>query len=67
MAGAVGGHAGPPSTEVRGLATGGCMATGGRAVESCGLSGGLSLQGELFEEKLVANIVEGGEGHGPLM
>jgi hypothetical protein len=43
------------------------MATGGRAVESCGLSGGLSLQGELFEEKLVANIVEGGEGHGPLM
>jgi hypothetical protein len=48
------------------LVTGGRLSTGGRAVEGCGGGGGLSIQGELLEEKLIADVVEGQEWHGPL-
>lgn len=57
--GAVGGHARAP-------VDGGRLATGGCAVECRGGGGGLNLQVELLEEKLIADVVEGGEWHGPL-
>jgi hypothetical protein len=42
------------------------LTTGRRAVEGLGGSGCLSLHVELLDEKLVADDMEGGEGHGPL-
>jgi hypothetical protein len=45
---------------------GGRLATGGCVVECRGGGGGLNLQVELLEEKLIADVVEGGEWHGPL-
>jgi hypothetical protein len=42
------------------------LTTERRTIEGRDESGCLSLHGELLEEKLVANDVEGGEGHNPL-
>lgn len=44
-----------------GLATRGLLATESRTVEGRG-RGGLGLQGELLEEKLIADVVEEGKG-----
>jgi hypothetical protein len=49
----------PCRRRVVGLVTGGRLSTGGRAVEGCGGGGGLSIQGELLEEKLIKDVVEG--------
>jgi hypothetical protein len=49
----------------RSWATEACLTGGGHTAESCGRSGGLSLHGELLEEKLIADVTEGGEGHNP--
>jgi hypothetical protein len=40
---------------------------GGGGVERHGRGGGLSLHGELLEEKLVADVAEGGKRHCPLV
>jgi hypothetical protein len=42
------------------------LTIGRRVVEGRGGSRCLSLHGELLEEKLVVDDVEGGEGHNPL-
>jgi hypothetical protein len=44
----------------------GCLTAGWSTIEGRRWSRGLSLHGELLEEKLVADGVEGGEGHNPL-
>jgi hypothetical protein len=56
----------PSRWRARGQAPRGCLTAGRSTVEGRRWSRGLSLQGELLEEKLVMDDVEGGEGHGPL-
>jgi hypothetical protein len=51
---------------VRGLASGGRPTTRWHTVEGYGGGRGLSLQGELLEDKLIADVVEGGEWHSSL-
>jgi hypothetical protein len=43
----------------------GCLTATTSTVEGRRWSRGLSLQGELLEKKLVADVVESGEGHDP--
>jgi hypothetical protein len=56
----------PQSTEGEGPGPLRGLTAGRSTIEGRCRSRGLSLQGELLEEKLVANGVEGGEGYNPL-